>query len=127
MDKGKTSYVVFMDFKKAFDLVPHVHLILKPQQYGIRGQSLEWLSDFLLERYQRVVLEGESSNWTKVSSGVPQGGIVGPILLLLYVNDIPENVSCASEMFVDETLLFNSGNPSVSSPQDGLSNLRLVQ
>ena len=95
MDKGKTSYVVFMDFKKAFDLVPHVHLILKPQQYGICGQSLEWLSDFLLEGYQRVVLEGESSNWTKVSSGVPQGSIVGPILLLLYVNDIlPENVSC---------------------------------
>ena len=56
--------------------VPHVHLILKIQQYGIRGQILEWLSDFLLERYQRVVLEGESSNWTKVSSGVPQESIV---------------------------------------------------
>ena len=81
----------FWTFEKAFDSVPHVHLISKLRQYGIRGQILEWLSDFLLYRYQRVVLEGESSNWTKVSSGVPQGGIVRPILFLLYVNDIPEN------------------------------------
>ena len=73
----------FLDFEKAFDSVPHVHLYLKLQQYGIRGQILEWLSDFLLERYQRVVLESESSNWTKVLSGVPQGSIVGPILFLL--------------------------------------------
>ena len=125
LDKGKTSDVVSLEFEKAFDSVPHVHLYLKLQQYGIRGQILEWLSDFLLERYQRVVLEGESSNWTKVSSGVPQGSIVGPILFLLYVNDIPENLSCASEMFADNTLLFNSGNPSdVSSPiQDSLSQI----
>ena len=125
LDKGKTSDVVSLDFEKAFDSVPHVHLYLKLQQYGILGQILEWLSDFLLERYQRVVFEGESSNWTKVSSGVPQGSIVGPILFLLYVNDIPENLSCASEMFADDTLLFNSGNPSdVSSPiQDSLSQI----
>ena len=84
-----------------------------------------WLSDFLLERYQRVVLEGESSNWTKVSSGVPQGSIIGPILFLLYVNDTPENLSYVCEMFADNTLLFNSGNPSdVSSPiQDSLSQI----
>ena len=63
LDKGKTSDVVFLDFEKAFDLVQHVHLYLKLQQYGIRGQILEWLSDFLLERYQRVVLEGESSRY----------------------------------------------------------------
>ena len=125
LDKGKTSDVVSLDFEKACDSVPHVHLYLKLQQYGILGQILEWLSDFLLEQYQRVVLEGESSNWTKVSSGVPQGSIVGPILFLLYVNDIPENLSCASEMFADDTLLFNSGNPSdVSSPiQDSLSQI----
>ena len=125
LDKGKTSDVVFLDFEKAFDSVPHLHLYLKLKQYGIRGQILEWLSDFLLEQYQRVVLEGESSKWTKVSSGVPQGSIVGPILFLLYVNDIPENLSCASEMFADDTLLFNSGNPSdVSSPiQDSLSQI----
>ena len=98
---------------------------MKLQQYGIRGQILEWLSDFLLERYQPVVLEGESANWTKVSSGVPPGSIVQPIVFLLYVNDIPENLSCASEMFADDTLLFNSGNPSdVSSPiQDSLSQI----
>ena len=125
LDKRKTSDVVFLDFGKAFDSVPHVHLNLKLQQYGIRGQILEWLSDFFLERYQHVVLEGESSNWTKVSSGVPQGSIAGPISFLLYVNDIPENLSYASEMFADNTLLFNSGNPSdVSSPiQDSLSQI----
>ena len=71
LNKGKTSDVVFLDFGKAFDSVPHAYLNSKLQQYGIRGQILEWLSDFLLERYQRVVLEGESSNWTKLSPGVP--------------------------------------------------------
>ena len=125
LDQGKTYDVVFLDFEKGFDSVPHVHFISKLWQYGICGQILEWLSDFLLDRYQRVVLEGESSNWTKVSSGFPQGSIVGPILFLLYVNDIPENLSCATEMFADDTLLFNSGNPSdASSPiQDSLSRI----
>ena len=60
LDKGTTSDVVFLDFEKAFGSVPHVHLYLKLQQYDIRGQILQWLSDFLLKRYQRVVLEGES-------------------------------------------------------------------
>jgi len=62
LDKGKTSDVVFMHFEKAFDSVPHVRLILKLWQYGICGQILEWLSDFLVDQYQRVVPESESSN-----------------------------------------------------------------
>ncbi|XP_022809498.1 uncharacterized protein LOC111346476, partial [Stylophora pistillata] len=112
LDKNKTSDVVFLDFEKAFDSVPHKHLISKLGRYGINGQILEWLGDFLQDRFQRVVLEGESSDWSMVYSGVPQGSIVGPMLFLLYVNDIPENLSCSSEMFADDTLLFNSDHPS---------------
>ena len=112
LDKNKTSDVVFLDFEKAFDSVPHKHLISKLGRYGINGQILEWLGDFLQDRFQRVVLEGESSDWSMVYSGVPQGSIVGPMLFLLYVNDIPENLSCSSEMFADDTLLFNSDQPS---------------
>ena len=73
LDKNKTSDVVFLDFEKAFDSVPHKHLISKLGRYGINGQILEWLGDFLQDRFQRVVLEGESSDWSMVYSGVPSG------------------------------------------------------
>ena len=68
LDKNKTSDVVFLDFEKAFDSVPHKHLFSKLGRYGINGQILEWLGDFLQDRFQHAVLEGESSDWSMVYS-----------------------------------------------------------
>ena len=92
-DERKSTDVIFLDFEKAFDSVPHNPLLVKLKNYGIKGQLL-WLSDFLSRMLQRVIIEGSQSDWARVSSGVPQGSILGPFLFLLYVNDIPENLSC---------------------------------
>ena len=92
-DERKSTDVIFLDFEKAFDSVPHNRLLVKLKNYGIKGQLL-WLSDFLSRMLQRVTIEGSQSDWARVSSGVPQGSILGPFLFLLYVNDIPENLSC---------------------------------
>ena len=122
LDSGKLTDVVFFDFAKAFDSVSHKHLLAKLQLFGINGNILLWLSDFLYDRKQRVVIDGAFSDWGNVISGVPQGSILGPLLFVLYVNDIPQTLSCSSEMFADDTLLYNSDSIDiVSAPvQQGL-------
>ena len=96
---------IFLDFAKAFDKVCHPHLLLKLQHYGIKGQLLEWISDFLTTRRQRVVIDGHSSGWSEVTSGVPQGSILGPLLFLVYFNDFPITVNCNCGLFADDSIL----------------------
>ena len=81
LDERGSVDAIFLDFAKAFDKVCHPHLLLKLQHYGIKGQWLEWISDFLTTRRQRVVIDGHSSGWSEVISGVPQGSILGPLLV----------------------------------------------
>ena len=105
LDERSSTDVIFLDFEKAFDSVPHDRL--KLDQYGISGELLTWFSNFLTNRYQRVVLEGCHSDLVLVRSGVPQGSILGPLLFLLYVNDIPDHLSSTTAMFADDTLLYD--------------------
>ena len=107
LDERFSTDVIFLDFEKAFDSVPHDRLLLKLNQYGISGELLTWFSNFLTNRYQRVVLEGCHSDLVLVRSGVPQGSILGPLLFLLYVNDIPDHLSSTTAMFADDTLLYD--------------------
>jgi hypothetical protein len=97
---------IYLDFAKAFDTVPHNRLKLKLRNAGIRGNVLGWIVSFLNNRRQKVVLPGGSSSWMNVTSGVPQGSILGPILFLLYVNDLPDCVNSTAKLFADDTKLY---------------------
>ena len=102
-DESKSVDVVYLDFQKAFDKVPHKRLLKKLQTHGITGNLRNWLEDWLSERKQRVVLNGVSSRWLKVKSGVPQGSVLGPILFLIYVNDMDDGITCKISKFADDT------------------------
>ena len=98
---------VFLDISKAFDKVWHEGIIFKLQQNGISDDLLNILSDFLRNRKQRVTLNGQSSSWTNVNAGVPQGSILGPLLFLIYINDLPDGLSSNAKLFADDTSLFS--------------------
>ena len=107
-NSGLPTDVVFLDFTKAFDSVPHERLLLKLHAYGIRDPLLSWVKSFLTNRQQRVVLRGHYSSWTAVVSGVPQGTVLGPILFLIYINDITRNVESQSKLFADDMKVYRA-------------------
>ena len=106
MQMGKPTDLILLDFSKAFDKVAHENLILKLHQYGIRGDTLNWIKDFLDNRKQTVVINGINSDEVPVSSGVPQGSVLGPILFLVYINDLPEQVKSRVRLFADDTAMY---------------------
>lgn len=98
----------FFYFRKAFDKVPHQILLSKLYHYGIQGKKLTWINSWLTERFQRVVMDGEASSLAKVTSGVPQGTVLGPLMFLLFINDIHENINSSLRLFADYALLYRS-------------------
>ena len=107
VDSGYDVDVIYLDYSKAFDSVPHFRLIEKLKGYGIGGSLLSWLKSFLLGRFQRVVLNGSVSQWTGVTGGVPQGSVLGPLLFVLYINDIAETIQSELGVFADDTNIFS--------------------
>ena len=98
---------VFLDISKAFDKVWHDGLIYKLKRNGINGDLLRLIESFLSDRYQRVVLNGQTSNWNKVKAGIPQGSILGPLFFLIYINVLPSELRCSAKLFADDTSQFS--------------------
>ena len=94
--------ILYFDFKKAFDRVPHKRLIYKLKCMGIQGKVLNVISDFLMNRLFRVCVEGNFSNFMKVLSGIPQGSVLGPLLFILFINDLPDCIKSFIKIFADD-------------------------
>ena len=95
-----------MNFSKAFDVVPHQRLLAKLNSYGICDNTLFWINSFLCNRRQRVLIDGSASKYKPVLSGVPQGTVLGPLLFLLYINDITVNIKSNIRIFADDCILY---------------------
>ena len=105
-DEGSQTDVIILDFFKAFDTVPHEELLSKLESFGITGPIHHWLSTFLTNRFMQVVVGGESSSKVTVDSGVPQGTVLGPLLVLCHINDLPLSLSSQVRLFADDCLLY---------------------
>ena len=95
-----------MDFSKTFDVVPHKCLLSKLDFYGIRGCTLKWMDAFLSDRTQQVVVDGEFSDVAPVTSGVSQSSVLGPILFLCFMNNMPESVSSQCCLFAGDSIIY---------------------
>ena len=121
LSNGHQVDLVLLDFSKAFDKVNHLKLLFKLSSHGVKGQTLKWISSFLGGRTQAVVLEGKCSPEVPVTSGVPQGSVLGPLLFLLYINDLPENIQSQVRLFADDTAVYltvDSQNDSIILQND---------
>ena len=114
LDKGKQVDTIYLDIKKAFDSISHRRLIQKLESYGIEGEVLMWVKDFLSGRRQRIILNGKKSEWKEVTSGVPQGSVLGLVLFIIYINDLPDQMQKFCKMFADDTKLFSA----IENPAD---------
>ena len=117
---------VFLDISKAFDKVWHSGLLFKLQAYRVEDQLLALLKDYLHDRQQRVVLNGQTSDWRKINSGVPQGSVLGPLLFLIFINDLPDGITSLCKIFADDTSLFSKVYDIDISPKELNSDLEKV-
>lgn len=106
IDRGSPVDIVYLDFSKAFDKVPHRGLILKLRALGLPKLTVEWIKEWLSNRTQRVVVRGCSSSWSPVTSGVPQGSVLGPLLFIVYVDDLQADLSGNILKFADDTKIY---------------------
>ena len=127
LDNNTPTDIIYLDFAKAFDKVPHNRLLTKLRAFGINGNILSWIQDWLTNRRQRTVLNGKHSSWSDVVSGVPQGSVLGPLLFVIYIEDIDSctsMISCINK-FADDTkvgqALINNDSPILL--QDSLNKL----
>ena len=104
--QGKQTDLILLDFSKAFVKVCHSKFLMKLYPYGCRGSTLSWIQAFLSNREQKVVIEGEESDTVPVTSGVPQGSVLDPILFLVYINELPQDIVSQVCLFADDTSIY---------------------
>ena len=110
LDHGKQTDVLLLDFSNAFDTVPHKRLLKKLDHYGIRGQLIKWMESWLCGRTQTVVVNGSQSSPVTVTSGVPQGTVLDPLMFLLYINNIGLQITPELGLFADDSVLYGVVN-----------------
>ncbi len=120
---------MYIDLRKAFDCVDHVKLIQKCEGYGIKGKVLQFIRAFLTNRWQRVKVGSSFSTWTRVTSGVPQGSVLGPLLFLIYINDMPDILqACRIKLYADDAKIYCAKlrqNPNAQGMQRDITSLQL--
>ena len=110
LDQGQLNSIVFLDLAKAFDTVDHDILLSKLSNYGIKGTSLKWFESYLHDREQQCHINGHLSSSRKTTCGVPQGSIIGPLLFLIYINDLPISLNFSTpRMYADDSRMTTSG------------------
>lgn len=115
LDGGNEVRAVFLDISKAFDRVWHRGLLSKLKSLGIQGSLYDWFESYLSDHQQRVVVEGANSDWRRIEA-VPQGSVLGPLLFLIYINDLPDAINSDCFLFADDCFLLNEvTSPNVSA------------
>ena len=125
IENGLPVDIIYTDFAKAFDRVLHHRLLLKMKSLGITGKTHDWIKAFLSDRIQRVRVEKEFSSWEPVKSGIPQGSVLGPTLFVIFINDMPNTIDSACQLFADDAKIFRSigSDKDVNTLQDDICKL----
>ena len=127
LDKKKEVRVVFCDISKAFDRVWHEGLLYKLERMGISGALLLWFKSYISNRKQKVIIENSSSKTGDIQAGVPQGSVLGPLLFLIDINDITENVNSHIRIFADDTTLFIDFSDEITATQQINNDLATIR
>ena len=123
MQSGYDIDIIYTDFAKAFDSVPHKRLAVKLESLCINGEVLRWIEAFLTGRRQRVSVDSELSDWVCVKSGIPQGLVLGPIQFVVFINDMPRVIKNCCKLFADDAKIYIQSEDDTVSLQNDINSL----